>query len=63
MATVSHDVPIWRADVRILAWEPEPEIERRLVVPAELGARYVRYPDEATTRIHLRALVEAGLET
>jgi hypothetical protein len=37
-------------------------IEHRLVVPAALGARYVRYPDEGATRIHLRALVEAGLE-
>ena len=53
---------IWRADVRILAWEPEFESEHRLVVPAALGARYVRHPDEAATRIHLRALVEAGLE-
>ena len=53
---------VWRADVRILAWEPEFEIEHRLVVPAALGARYVRYPDEGATRIHLRALVEAGLE-
>ena len=53
---------VWRADVRILAWEPEHEIEHRLVVPAALGARYVRYPDEGATRIHLRSLVEAGLE-
>ena len=53
---------VWRADVRILAWEPEHEIEHRLVVPAALGARYVRYPDEGATRIHLRALAEAGLE-
>jgi len=53
---------VWRADVRILAWEPEHEIEHRLVVPAALGARYLRYPDEGATRIHLRALVEAGLE-
>ena len=29
---------VWRADVRILAWEPELEIEHRLVVPAALGA-------------------------
>ena len=33
---------VWRADVRILAWEPEHEIEHRLVVPAALGARYLR---------------------
>ena len=53
---------VWRADVRILAWEPEFEIEHRLVVPAPLGARYGRYPDEGATRIHRRARVEAGLE-
>jgi hypothetical protein len=54
---------IWRADVRILAWEPQHEIEHRLVAPGALGTRYVRYTDEGATRIHLRALVEAGLET
>ena len=53
---------VWRADVRILAWEPEHEIEHRLVVPAALGARYLGFPDEGATRIHLRALAEAGLE-
>lgn len=42
-------------------WEPEFEIEHRLVVPAAAARRYVRYPDEGATRIHLRALVEAGL--
>ena len=51
----------WRADVRIYAWEPEDEIAHRRIVPAAEAARYVRDPDDAAHRIHLRALVEAGL--
>ena len=51
----------WRADVRIDAWEPEFEIEHRLVVPASEATRFVRDPDPAAARIHLRALVEAGV--
>ena len=51
----------WRADVRIDAWEPEFEIEYRLIVPVAEATRYVRDPDDAATRIHFRALVEAGL--
>ncbi len=48
-------------DVRIDAWEPEFEIEYRLIVPVAEATRYVRDPDVAATRIHFRALVEAGL--
>ena len=51
----------WRAAVRIDAWKPEFEIQHRLVVPTSEVARYVLDPDGAFTRIHLRALVEAGL--
>ena len=51
----------WRADVRIDAWQPEFEIEHRRIVPATQATRYVRDPDDAATRIHLRALVEAGI--
>jgi hypothetical protein len=51
----------WRADVRLDAWKPEFEIDHRRIVSASEAARYVRDPDGAATRIHLRALVEAGL--
>ena len=51
----------WRADVRIDAWEPQFEIDHRLVVAASDARRYVRDQDPAATRIHLRALVQAGL--
>jgi 8-oxo-dGTP pyrophosphatase MutT (NUDIX family) len=51
----------WRADVRIDPWEPEFEIEHRLIVPRRAVTRYVLGADGAVDRIHLRALVEAGL--
>ena len=51
----------WRADVRIDAWKPEFEIAHRRIISASEAVRHVRDPDEAITRIHLRALVEAGL--
>ncbi|MGI8576976.1 MAG: hypothetical protein ACR2KG_03465 [Nocardioidaceae bacterium] len=51
----------WRPDVRLDAWEPEFEIDHRRIVSASEGTRYVRDPDAAAIRIHLRALVEAAL--
>ena len=51
----------WRAEVRIDPWEPEFEIDHRLIVPCSAAARYVVGAGSAADRIHLRALVEAGL--
>jgi len=51
----------WRADVGINVWEPEFEIDHRRIISASEATRYVRDPEGAATRIHLRALVEAGL--
>jgi hypothetical protein len=54
---------IWRADVRILAREPEFEIEHRWWCRPRWARGTSATPTKAATRIHLRALVEAGLGT
>jgi ADP-ribose pyrophosphatase YjhB (NUDIX family) len=51
----------WRAEVRIDPWEPEFEIEHRRLVPSSVATHYVLGPGGAVDRVHLRALVEAGL--
>jgi 8-oxo-dGTP pyrophosphatase MutT (NUDIX family) len=51
----------WRAEVEILAWEPQFEVEHRRIVSAAQATEYLRDPDMVATRISLRALVEARL--
>jgi ADP-ribose pyrophosphatase YjhB (NUDIX family) len=51
----------WRAEVEILPWEPQFEIEHRKVVAAADAKTEVRDPDKIGTRISHRALAEAGL--
>jgi hypothetical protein len=42
-------------------WNPQFEIAHRRIVPAAKAGEYVRDPDDAATRISMRALAEAGL--
>jgi hypothetical protein len=51
----------WRAEVEILAWEPQFEVAHRRIVQATEARNWVRDPDEVATRISQRALVEADL--
>jgi ADP-ribose pyrophosphatase YjhB (NUDIX family) len=51
----------WLAEVRILPWQPEFEIQHRRIVPAAAASDHVRDPDEVATRISHRALTVAGL--
>jgi 8-oxo-dGTP pyrophosphatase MutT (NUDIX family) len=51
----------WRAEVEILPWEPRFEIVHRRVVPVAEATAHVRDPDDAATRISMRALADAGL--
>jgi 8-oxo-dGTP pyrophosphatase MutT (NUDIX family) len=51
----------WRAVIRVGAWRPEFEIQHRVLAPPSDIARYVGDADSPFTRIHQRALVEAGI--
>jgi 8-oxo-dGTP pyrophosphatase MutT (NUDIX family) len=51
----------WRAEVDVLPWEPRFEIVHRWIVPAAQARECVRDPDEAATRVSMRAMVEARL--
>jgi hypothetical protein len=49
----------WRAEVEVLAWQPQFEIVHRRIIPAAQARHLVRDPDEVATRISQRALIEA----
>jgi 8-oxo-dGTP pyrophosphatase MutT (NUDIX family) len=51
---------LWRAEVRLLGWNPEPGIPYRRVVPAAELRRHL-WTEEGLQPIYLRALLEAGL--
>jgi hypothetical protein len=51
---------IWRAQVRLLPWQPEHEIPFRRVVPAHELARYL-WMENGAEPIYSRAAREAGL--
>jgi 8-oxo-dGTP pyrophosphatase MutT (NUDIX family) len=51
----------WRAEVEVLAWQPQFEIVHRRIIPAAQARYHVRDPDEVATRISHRALIEAHL--
>ena len=51
----------WRAEVEVLAWQPQFEIVHRRMIPATQARHQVRDPDEAAARISQRALIEAHL--
>ncbi|MFI6817265.1 NUDIX hydrolase [Nonomuraea sp. NPDC050328] len=50
----------WRAEVRVLEWRPEFEVQHRRLVPEGEAEEHVRDPDQAATRISFRALEEAA---
>lgn len=51
---------VWRAEVRLLAWNPEPGIPHRRTVPAaELGTHL--WMEDGLEPVFRRALLEAGL--
>ncbi|MEV0733629.1 NUDIX domain-containing protein [Polymorphospora sp. NPDC050346] len=52
----------WWAEVELLPWQPRFEITHRRIIPVTEATDVVRDPDEAATRIALRALDEAGVE-
>jgi hypothetical protein len=51
----------WRAEVEVLAWQPQFEIVHRRMIPATQARHQVRDPDEAAARISQRALIQAHL--
>ena len=51
----------WRAEVEVLAWQPQFEIVHRRIIPAAQARHLVRDPDEVATRVSQRALIEAYL--
>lgn len=53
---------LWRADVTIHEWDPQFEIPHRLLVPTSKLTHLHLGRLTVFTGIHLRALVEAGIQ-